>query len=234
MSRQRARATPQVRLPFGDLPMSVVVSPDSAPAGPPASSLIEGSPPVPAAWSRHITATPTRSKHSAATLLHALRRRWIRGLCVGLAGAVAAIGAMWCLSPPKYQAQALLHVASCTSQGVSGSQSGCETSEQFAAYKATQTTLLQSRPVLDAALKQPFHYLAQQYDDPVESLDNNLHVDTLPGSDILRVTYANENPEWAATILNAVIEAYLKEIARTEQKNRQTCMDQLQAGIHSY
>jgi capsular exopolysaccharide synthesis family protein len=142
---------------------------------------------------------------------------------------------MWCAFPPEYQAKSLLHVASCSPQGVLGSESGCETSEEFAAYKGAQTALLKSRPVLDAVLKEPsFRYLAQLYDDPAEALDNNLHVETLPGSGILRVTYTSENPERAATILNGVIEACLKEIAHTEQEKRQTCMDQLQAGVRSY
>ena len=174
---------------------------------------------------------------SGAALFQAVRRRWVPGVCLGLLGACLAVAVTWFISPPKYQAQALLHVASRTPKGVFGAENGYETSEEFTAYKGTQTTILKSRPVLEAVLRQPqFASIseAHQQDDPVEWLDKNLQVDTLLGPEILRVTFTSESPDQAATILNAIVESYLKEVARREQEKRQARMDQLQVSVRNY
>jgi polysaccharide biosynthesis transport protein len=223
-SNKPAPVPQPVRAP-AEIGTSLYLNPASAQAGFVAGALESTSPP------------PALSEASGAALFQAVRRRWPLGLSLGILGAACAAAVTWLVLPPKYQAQALLHVASRTPKGVFSSEGAYETNEEFAAYKGTQTTILKSLPVLSTVLRQQqFADLREtlSQEDALQWLERNLQVDTLLGPEILRATFSSEQPEQAATILNAVTEAYLSEVARREQDKRQARMEQLEASVRKY
>jgi capsular exopolysaccharide synthesis family protein len=174
---------------------------------------------------------------SGAALLQALRRRLLQAVSYGLVAASLAVAAICLAFPPKYTAQALIHVASRTPKGLFSAGDGWESNDEFAAYQRTQAAWLKSRPVAGAALQQPsVSELATVRDraDAVDWLEKSLQVDTTLGPEILRLTLSGDRPEEIAAILNAVAHAYLQEAARLEQSKRQGQMAQLQENYHNY
>jgi capsular exopolysaccharide synthesis family protein len=130
--------------------------------------------------------------------------------------------------PADYAAQSLLHVASRSPRSLFA---GNETYEDFANYQRTQATLLKSKFILQAALRQEkvarLHSI-QSRTDPSGWLAKRLVVDTNLAPEILRVALEGDDPEELPIIVNAVVQAYLREVANRDQVKMQTRLDQLQ------
>ncbi len=160
-------------------------------------------------------------------LLRALRRCWLPAVGFGLLGAILTGVVAWFVLPSKYTAQALLHVASHSPHGVF---TGSESSDDFAAYQRTQATLLKSRAVLQAALRQP--QVAELNEvhgqtDPASWLGSSLVIDSTLGPEILRVSLSGENPQALPVLVNGVVQAYLQEVVNGEQVKQQARVEQL-------
>jgi capsular exopolysaccharide synthesis family protein len=200
-------------------------APPSSLALPPAPAAGLGAPP------------PVQATDGGFALVEALRHRWPRALLFGLLAAVLAVGVTLLVYPPRYQAQLLIHIATHTPKDIFGTESSYESNEEFTNYVRTQTTLVKSRPVLQAALRQPkiaelSEVRAQA--DPVAWLDKALQVDTLQGPEVMRVTLSGERPEEVAALLNAIADAYLKDVVQKEQVDRQEQKEQLNKSLHDY
>jgi hypothetical protein len=96
-----------------------------------------------------------------------------------------------------------------------------ESDQEFLTFGRTQAALLKSRFVLVTALKDPkiadLKTIRAQA-DPIKWLEENLHTDFEESPEILRVTLKGWNPDDIRTILNAVIDAYLQEVVREDEK----------------
>lgn len=100
----------------------------------------------------------------------------------------------------------------------------------FEQYKQTQARLLKGFFVLQSALRQPEVArleLIRQQAKPVEWLEKNLHVSS-PGTEFLRLTLRGDRSKEAATILNAVVDAYMKEVVGAEEQQRRQRLTELQ------
>jgi capsular exopolysaccharide synthesis family protein len=163
---------------------------------------------------------------SVETLWHALRRRWLLVLGLGLlaAGAAAAVASL--LVPAGYNVQALLHL------GGRPGNTLLDGSDEAANFQRTQAALFVSYPVLHAALEQPEVAglpEVRAHADPYEWLGRLIKTDVLLGPEVLRATFVGDDGESAARILGAVTRAYIKEVAaRDEGKVRERVL-QLQA-----
>lgn len=160
-------------------------------------------------------------------LLRALRRCWLPAVGFGLVGAVLTGALAWFVLPSKYTAQALLHVASHPAHGVF---TGSESSDDFVAYQRTQATLLKSRTVLQAALRQP--QVAELSEvrgqtDAASWLGQGLVIDSTLGPEILRVSLSGEDPQALPVLVNGVVQAYLQEIVNADQVKQQARVEQL-------
>jgi hypothetical protein len=141
--------------------------------------------------------------------------------------AVLAVAAVWLVMPSKYTAQALLPVASHPARGVFTVYEGAD---DFAAFQRTQATLVKSRAVLQAVVRQAQVAELSEVrgqDDPVAWLTEHLVTDTLLGPEILRVSMSDPNPEMLPVVVNAVVDAYLKEIVNADQIKQQARMEDL-------
>jgi succinoglycan biosynthesis transport protein ExoP len=149
-------------------------------------------------------------------LWQSLRRRWRSGLALGLLAAAAAIAAIWFFLPPKYVAEARLQVAANRRMGMLTDQAF---DSDYPIFHRTQANVIKSRGVLLQALKDPRVVelgTMGNFTAALSWLDKNLKVDYLLGPETLRVTLSGDNPEEVALVLNAIVEAYLKEAADRE------------------
>jgi hypothetical protein len=100
------------------------------------------------------------------------------------------------------------------------------TRERFEIYRATQGQLLVSRRVLLAALrnqqvaKLPVIRREQTTGDPVEWLKRRVRVAFPGNAEIMEVGLTADDAQEAATLLRAVVEAYLDEFVNTESDKK--------------
>ena len=171
------------------------------------------------------SATPTGG--GMAAYLHALRRRWLIALGMGLLLALSAGAAVWFTHSPTYTAASLLRVAS-TQQPILFATA--DRSIAFDVYKGTQMQYLKSRFVLIAALRKPEILkltTVKQEIDPVAWLAERLSV-SFPGeAEIMRVGLTSKDPKEVAALVNAVVQAYMDEVVDVEGSQRRQRLSDL-------
>jgi len=145
-------------------------------------------------------------------LLLAWKRRWKQAVLIGIPLALVATAAAWIFVPAYYTSFVLLKVASTEPRLVFKK---AETEQNFDTYRQTQMAMIQSRFVLNAALRQPGisdleTVRTKTY--PLEWLEDNIAVDTYNSPEILKISLAGGNPEDITKIVNAVKDAYLDEV----------------------
>jgi polysaccharide biosynthesis transport protein len=164
---------------------------------------------------------PPNSGRSAAPdamgLMKALRRRWLLAVTLGVIVGALAAGGTWLFLPnAKHSAHTWLLVSP-TSTNLLGH--GNDSQAEFNEFKSSQVALVKSRLVLTAALRdKQFSTLHVEGVDPVEVLSNLLVVDFKLGPTIMQISIAGDNEEELKTIVNAVADAYVKEIVEKDQK----------------
>jgi polysaccharide biosynthesis transport protein len=165
-------------------------------------------------------------------LLLAWKRRWEQALLIGLPAAVLVAAAAWLLVPAYYTSFALLKVASTEPRLVFKK---AESEQNFDTYRQTQMAMIQSRFVLNAALRRPGisdleTIRTQAY--PLEWLERNIAVDTYNSPEILKISLAGGQPEDITKLVNAVKDAYLDEVVLADRKQRISRLNELER-IHS-
>ena len=192
--------------------------------GAPSSTIVIPGLPAPA------TQDVLRGGMDANSFLHALRRRWLLALCMGLVmGGAAAIG-VWFLFPESSSATALFQVATEQESLFKVNQ---QSLQSFEILKKTQLALLKSNYVLTAAIRNPkvggLSALAGE-SEPVEWLQENLVVDFPQNGEILSITLSgNELPEELEILVDAVAKAYNDEVV-DKLRQRQLANRDLLAG----
>jgi capsular exopolysaccharide synthesis family protein len=164
---------------------------------------------------------PTASKHSL--YLHAFRRHWAMALTVGLICAAVAAIPTWLLTTERYTAIAVLRIATSEKQLVF-QPTDRGSANDFDIYKGTQQQLLTNDIVLTAALRK--EEVAHQptmlkEEDPVRWLSRNLRVDLPPNSEIMRVSLTTPDPDEAALLVGAIVDAYMNEVVDAERRRQQ-------------
>ena len=116
-----------------------------------------------------------------------------------------------------FKAESLLIVRpSAPLMGAPGTRSAAEDR----AYANTQRVLLKSPFILTAALRQPGVAelsLVKDQEEPLDWLAKSIQCAFIDDSSILRVSLSGNNPHDPKAIVDAVVEAYLKEIAQAER-----------------
>jgi len=135
-------------------------------------------------------------------------------------------------TPTQHKAIAILRVAMQENSAAGGA--AVETDRRFDIYRNTQAQLLQSRFVLRTALRNPKvaklpSIQRHKAAGDVESwLSQQLHVDFPGDAEIMRVVFSGNNPKEAATLANAIVDAYFAEIVNEEQERRRRRFDELE------
>jgi len=165
-------------------------------------------------------------------LLLAWKRRWMQAILIGVPLALFAVVAAWLAIPAHYTAFVLLKVASTEPRLVFKK---AETEQNFETYRQTQMAMIQSRFVLNAALRQPGISdleTVRAKDFPLEWLEDNVAVDTYNSPEILKISLTSGDPEDITKIVNAVKDAYLDEVVLADRKQRIIRLNDLER-IHS-
>ena len=165
----------------------------------------------------------------AGPFLHAFRRHWPLAITLGLLCGAAATVAAWFLLADRYTASALLQVA-VNEQQLVFTTADREQAASFEIYKGTQQQLVASEGVLTAALRKPGIAglaILRNEEDPVRWLAKNLHVEFPGNAEIMRVSLTGVNPNDVATVVQAVVDAYMNEIVDAERNQKKARLDEL-------
>jgi uncharacterized protein involved in exopolysaccharide biosynthesis len=159
---------------------------------------------------------PTRSDDTPflPRVLFSLRRRAFLIVLVW-AVTMAAAALVVSLQPPQFRAEATLEVrpeqpliTDPSDPTIAGSLT------LWDSYFRTQASLLQSRRLLERVLRSVPPPVAKDYraaDDPVQALANQLEVESIPSTFIVRVALIHPSPERGPEIVNALVSAYQEE-----------------------
>lgn len=164
------------------------------------------------------------------TLLHSLRRRWIVALSTGFVAALVVAGLAWFLIPADYEVQALFDVRRPeeVSVGTSERLAGRDEHELF---KKSQQTLVKSPFVMIAALRPEgvaqLPSVRAHRADPVKFLTDEVMVDYPGGGDILRIRMKGADAGELVKLVDAVSDAYMKEVVDKEDQYQRKNLDTL-------
>ncbi len=162
--------------------------------------------------------------------LHGFRRRWLLATLVGLLGGAAAGAGVWLSASPEYTATAMLRMAA-SRQGLVFSIDDRKGHNDFEIYKNTQQQFLRSRFVLAAALRRPASSklaMVREQVDPIDWIARRLQVHFPGNGEIMYVGLSGEDPQEVATLVNAVVQAYLDEVVNVEQNERREKLSKLE------
>jgi polysaccharide biosynthesis transport protein len=129
------------------------------------------------------------------------------------------------LTQPTYEAASLLRIEPATINPFGPLERGAEPSDgQPSIYLKTQVGLITSAKVLVPAIADPLVAILptiRKAVDPKTDLLENLKVEIVPGTNLIRIALELPNPEEAGTIVQAVVQSYLTQnVDYTRSANR--------------
>jgi Mrp family chromosome partitioning ATPase len=191
----------------------------------------QAAPPRPTLPPRPALAKPD-GEGGALRMLTYLRLHWLTILfCGSFLGAGLAYAA-WVLLPAKYESYAIFQVASNQNQ-VASQGDPTRGKTEFATYLKTTASLFKSEFVYIAALRNPEYRLPElptikAQKEPFKYFDEELLVDTKEGSEIIRLTLKGDRPEDIRRVVDAIKDAYMKEVVEREIQQKSDFRNQLQ------
>jgi polysaccharide biosynthesis transport protein len=163
-----------------------------------------------------------------ASLLKALRRRWLTAAVLSvLFGAVAA-GATWYLMTPKYTSFVTLKVLS-NPQDIIWHTNPAGIAAQ-STYVHSQAAAFKSRRIIVHALQQDEVRrlgLEARYPDVVDWLETELKTEFVDPGEFMNVMLTAMDPTDALTVLKAVTNAYMDEVVYAEQTAKSTKLSEV-------
>jgi polysaccharide biosynthesis transport protein len=177
------------------------------------------------------TSAQSAAAGDLAAFFHSFRRHWIAALFLGLLCAAILAPAVYMGVGSWYTASALLRV---NYQEKSMLPTNAPIYEpEYEIFKNTQLQLMQSRFVLNSALHKPegnpISRLAiiKKQKDAVTWLMKNLSVSFPNKAEVMEVRLTTYDPEEAAQIVTAVMDAYMTEVVDYERAQRGERLNEL-------
>jgi capsular exopolysaccharide synthesis family protein len=168
------------------------------------------------------------------SLLRCLRRRLVLALTLGVLLAGPFGTGTWLFAPPpKHQVRTLISVP----QGGPYLVRTSERVPDLTNHQRNQVALTKSRLVLNSALRDPdvaeLSILAKQ-PDPVEWLEKEVQVDFSVAPEILRISMSGLDTDELVVLVDALREAYLREVVDKDKSQRKVRMDYVGEQIVKY
>jgi succinoglycan biosynthesis transport protein ExoP len=154
-------------------------------------------------------------------LLRALSRRWLLALGLGVTIAGLAGAGAWVLLAPAHIAFSQIRVAAQRSSPIGPDRA--DSRQEFNTYLKSQAGSIKSRFVLNAALNAPEVKrlnLEHKHADPVLWLEEELKVEFQADNEWVKISLGADDPEDARVLVNAITEAYKKEVVEKEETAR--------------
>jgi capsular exopolysaccharide synthesis family protein len=150
-------------------------------------------------------------------LAHALRRRWLMALMVGLVMGLPLAALLWLVTPENYEAMAWLHVGD--PQQSTGER--FRDASEYDAYRKTQAARIRSPIVLQDALnKEGIANLPilRAEPEPRRFLEDEIVVMTPAESELLQIKMRGKDPQQLVKIVNAVKDSYMDNVVDVENR----------------
>lgn len=177
-----------------------------------------------------------RGGMDANSFANCLRRRWLLALCMGSVAAAAMAIVLWFVFPETSQVTALFSVSSQETSLLGDKK--VQNAKEFEILQRTQLALLKSYFVIQAALRAPgmetLGVLAGE-PDKVQWLIDELVPTFQQNSEILSITLTGDTAEAEdlRQLVDAVADAYWKEVVFAEQQRRLVVRDALQRSFNT-
>ena len=175
-----------------------------------------------------------RGGMDANTFLHALRRRWMLALGMGLILGASLGAALWFLFPESSSATALFEVRNKQESIVHDTNQ--QSTQDFEILKKTQLAWLKSKHVLTSAIRDPgvnsLSILAG-IRDKEEWLQQHLDVEFPQNGEILSISLSGSQDQDLETLVDAVATAYKKEVLGNEKQRKMTIREMLAHSLES-
>lgn len=165
---------------------------------------------------------------NAGDVLNALRYHLVLFLFLGTLAAAALGAAAFVAFPPKYTTYSMLRVYSNEQAVADRSRDGMSRTE-FGTYLSTQAAMIKSHLILNRALRQPSGPggqtlaqlpMMQNLADPVAFLDEKIVIEYSDRSEIMKVGMTGDDPVQIAAAVNAVTDAFIKEVETYKQQQQ--------------
>jgi polysaccharide biosynthesis transport protein len=155
--------------------------------------------------------------------------------CLFVVAIVLAICAFigWRLLSPKYTAKSYIQLHF-RKDSMLSSNSQQTDEKEYELFKKTQMEYVSSAFVLKAALHKPEDSpisrlpIIRKQDDPVAWLHKHLRVSFPLNGEVMEVSLAADDPDDAAKIVTAVVEAYKSEVADAEMDKRRARLNEIE------
>jgi len=169
---------------------------------------------------------------------HAVRRHWIGILAAGLLLGGGAAAGVWFGWGSHYTARAVLKVAyqpQVVAFQTAETQQQARAPEAFEVFKDTQIQLIKSDVVLTPALRDPaareLEPIRKRGAAAAEWLADEIEVGFPQEAEIMEVRFTSRDPAEAATLVNAVVEAYLEDVVNRGTQERRERLDKVEQAI---
>jgi capsular exopolysaccharide synthesis family protein len=164
-------------------------------------------------------------KITLGLVVRALRRHWWQAALIWLVGSVGLMALVYFKVKPTYLAFTRVRVEPANRALFGGSDGG-----NFSEFRETQVNVIGQPTVLEAALQAhpellTFPRLAEA-DDKIAEIRSSLIVGVVKGTNLIEVSTSTESPMESAAIVNAVVDAYVRQALdlnseETDQKVKQ-------------
>jgi capsular exopolysaccharide synthesis family protein len=177
---------------------------------------------------------PEGNEFGPRDIFNALRYHLVLFLFLGtlLAGGLGFVA--WSSFPAKYTTYSMLRVFANEQALVDRGPNGT-TRTEFATYLSTQASIIKSHLIMNRALRQLVGQGGQQLinlpmfqglDDPVSFLEEKITIESSDRSEILKIMMTGDDAVQITATVNAVTDAFTKEVEIYRQK-KQTDYDRL-------
>ncbi len=143
--------------------------------------------------------------------LQVLQRRWLP--VVGIFGISVTLGCLYGLSlKPSYKATGSLMIKTNHTSSLTGSPENIGRLESLSQNEnplETQVRVVASNPVLEKTIQSLNIKDAKGQLLPIPALAGKLKVEGIKGSDVIQLSYKDNNPELAKQVVNQVIDNYM-------------------------
>lgn len=220
---------------FDPRPVNPQLPPSHLPAVPPASNMAMGTPLPAAPWAEPVE---PKSGFNFLAFLHSFRRRWVLGVGVGCLIASTLAAMLYAFVPIKTEAMVQMRVRRKTEAMIKDRNQRQEHPQAFEIEKQTQASLLRSPFVIAAALRK--HGISQlplvrdkrwigKRENPVAWLERQIKVEFAEGSELMTMSMSapDHQKDQLIKVLNAVKDAYMREIVFAEQNAQREKLEKL-------